>query len=84
MTNTKNTLIAQRYADALVQIARDGKLTFEKISKDLQKIIDERTDPWGINVISVEVKDVLIPAALEYIGMPASTTAGTDTRRRRS
>lgn len=37
----------------------------EKISKDLQRIIDERTEPWGINVISVEVKDVLIPAALE-------------------
>lgn len=36
--NTKNTLIAQRYADALVQIARDGKLTFEKISKDLNLI----------------------------------------------
>ena len=31
----------------------------------LQKIIDERTEPWGINVISVEVKDVLIPSALE-------------------
>ena len=37
----------------------------DKISKVLQKIIDERTEPWGINVISVEVKDVLIPAALE-------------------
>jgi regulator of protease activity HflC (stomatin/prohibitin superfamily) len=37
----------------------------EKISGDLQKIIDERTEPWGINVISVEVKDVLIPSALE-------------------
>jgi regulator of protease activity HflC (stomatin/prohibitin superfamily) len=37
----------------------------EKISNDLQKIIDIRTEPWGINVISVEVKDVLIPAALE-------------------
>jgi regulator of protease activity HflC (stomatin/prohibitin superfamily) len=37
----------------------------EKISNDLQKIIDVRTEPWGINVISVEVKDVLIPAALE-------------------
>ncbi len=30
----------------------------EKISGQLQKIIDERTEPWGINVISVEVKDV--------------------------
>jgi regulator of protease activity HflC (stomatin/prohibitin superfamily) len=37
----------------------------EKISNDLQKIIDIRTEPWGINVISVEVKDVLIPAALQ-------------------
>ena len=37
----------------------------EKISKELQKIIDERTEPWGINVSSVEVKDVLIPPALE-------------------
>jgi regulator of protease activity HflC (stomatin/prohibitin superfamily) len=37
----------------------------EKISGILQKIIDERTEPWGINVNSVEIKDVLIPAALE-------------------
>ena len=37
----------------------------EKISDELQRIIDVRTEPWGINVISVEVKDVLIPPALE-------------------
>jgi regulator of protease activity HflC (stomatin/prohibitin superfamily) len=37
----------------------------DKISSILQKIIDERTEPWGIKVISVEVKDVLIPQALE-------------------
>ena len=37
----------------------------EKIGFELQKIIDERTEPWGINVISVEVKDVLIPSGLE-------------------
>jgi regulator of protease activity HflC (stomatin/prohibitin superfamily) len=37
----------------------------DKISDSLRKIIDERTEPWGINVISVEVKDVLIPPALE-------------------
>jgi regulator of protease activity HflC (stomatin/prohibitin superfamily) len=36
-----------------------------KISNELQIIIDERTEPWGIKVISVEVKDVLIPPALE-------------------
>lgn len=37
----------------------------DKMSTLLQKIIDERTEPWGINVISVEVKDVLIPQGLE-------------------
>jgi regulator of protease activity HflC (stomatin/prohibitin superfamily) len=37
----------------------------DKISNLLHKIIDDRTEPWGINVISVEVKDVLIPSALE-------------------
>ncbi|HLH12819.1 MAG TPA: slipin family protein [Methylovirgula sp.] len=37
----------------------------DKISTELQRIIDDRTEPWGINVISVEVKDVLIPSGLE-------------------
>jgi regulator of protease activity HflC (stomatin/prohibitin superfamily) len=37
----------------------------DRISGELQKIIDERATPWGIHVISVEVKDVLIPSALE-------------------
>lgn len=37
----------------------------DKISAILQQIIDERTEPWGIKVNSVEVKDVLIPSALE-------------------
>ena len=37
----------------------------DKMSHILQKIIDERTEPWGINVISVEVKDVNIPSALQ-------------------
>jgi len=36
-----------------------------KISSDLQQIIDQRTEPWGVNVISVEIRDVLIPAALQ-------------------
>lgn len=36
-----------------------------KISGGRQKIIDQRTEPWGVNVINVEVRDVLIPPALE-------------------
>lgn len=37
----------------------------EKISRELGRIIDDRSQPWGVKVISVEVKDVLIPAGLE-------------------
>jgi regulator of protease activity HflC (stomatin/prohibitin superfamily) len=37
----------------------------DKISRELQQIIDARTEPWGVNVISVEVRDVLIPAGLQ-------------------
>jgi regulator of protease activity HflC (stomatin/prohibitin superfamily) len=37
----------------------------DKISEALQGIIDSRAAPWGVQVISVEVKDVLIPPALQ-------------------
>jgi len=37
----------------------------EKIDAELQVIIDERTEPWGINVCSVEIRDVIIPIALQ-------------------
>jgi regulator of protease activity HflC (stomatin/prohibitin superfamily) len=37
----------------------------EKISYDLQRIIDIRTESWGVNSISVEIRDVLIPQTLE-------------------
>jgi regulator of protease activity HflC (stomatin/prohibitin superfamily) len=36
-----------------------------KMDAELQKIIDERTTPWGITVQSVEIRDVVIPPALE-------------------
>ena len=37
----------------------------DKLSLELQRIIDARAKPWGIDVISVELKDVRIPAALQ-------------------
>jgi regulator of protease activity HflC (stomatin/prohibitin superfamily) len=37
----------------------------DKISSELRLIIDARTEPWGVNVNSVEVRDVLIPAGLQ-------------------
>jgi regulator of protease activity HflC (stomatin/prohibitin superfamily) len=44
-------------ADILVGRAR--------MDRDLQKIIDERTTPWGVTVQSVEIRDVVIPQELE-------------------
>src|SRR5882724_7209460 len=37
----------------------------DKISTELQRVIDDRTEPWGVKVVSVEVRDVLIPSGLE-------------------
>ncbi|HEX5062905.1 MAG TPA: slipin family protein [Kofleriaceae bacterium] len=36
-----------------------------KISLELQEMIDSRTEPWGVNVIAVELRDVLIPSGLQ-------------------
>ena len=36
----------------------------EKINQTLQKVIDERTDPWGIKVSAVEVKDIDLPEGM--------------------
>ncbi len=36
-----------------------------KMDAELQKIIDERTTPWGVTVQSVEIRDVIIPPDLE-------------------
>lgn len=44
-------------ADILVGRAR--------MDRELQKIIDERTTPWGITVQSVEIRDIVIPQELE-------------------
>jgi len=37
----------------------------ETLGKQLQQILDEKTNPWGITVQSVEIRDVKIPQALE-------------------
>jgi len=37
----------------------------EKISQNLQKIIDELTDPWGVKVSIVEIKDVELPEQMK-------------------
>jgi regulator of protease activity HflC (stomatin/prohibitin superfamily) len=37
----------------------------ELLGHELQRILDEKTNPWGITVQSVEIRDVRIPQALE-------------------
>ncbi len=37
----------------------------ERINQKLQKIIDEQTEPWGIKVTIVEVKDVELPQSMQ-------------------
>jgi regulator of protease activity HflC (stomatin/prohibitin superfamily) len=74
----KAALEVENYRDAIAWSAqtalRDiiGKMLLadilvgrEKIDVELQKIIDQRTTPWGITVQSVEIRDVVIPPALE-------------------
>lgn len=37
----------------------------EKINMQLQQIVDEQTDPWGIKVKNMEIKDVKLPADMQ-------------------
>jgi regulator of protease activity HflC (stomatin/prohibitin superfamily) len=37
----------------------------EKLDTELQRIIDHRVSPWGVHVLSVEIRDVLIPPSLQ-------------------
>ncbi len=74
----KAALEVQNYRDAIAWAAqtalRDiiGKTMLadllvgrEKIDTELQQVIDQRTNPWGITVQSVEIRDIIIPAELE-------------------
>jgi regulator of protease activity HflC (stomatin/prohibitin superfamily) len=56
-TALREVIGARNLADILVGRA--------KMDEDLQKIIDERTTPWGVTVQSVEIRDVVIPQDLE-------------------
>jgi regulator of protease activity HflC (stomatin/prohibitin superfamily) len=48
----------------------------EKINQMLQKIIDERTGPWGIKVNAVEVKDVDLPEGMKRALAKQAEAAG--------
>jgi len=37
----------------------------EQIEAELQLLIDERSNPWGVTVQSVEMRDIVIPTSLQ-------------------
>jgi len=60
-------LISQTSLRSVIgQAELDGLLSKrEEINKKLQEIIDRQTDPWGVKVVSVEVKDVVLPESMK-------------------
>jgi len=69
---TLRSIIGQAHLDELLS-ERD------KLNRDLQKIIDEATDPWGIKVSAVEIKDVELPSTMKR-AMAAQAEAERDRR----
>lgn len=58
----------------------DGLLSQrEEVNQELQKIIDDETEPWGIKVSTVEVKDVELPPTMQR-AMAAQAEAERDRR----
>ena len=54
--------------NAVGTVSLDELLTQrDKISEEICKIIDEATDPWGIKVENVELKDVKLPAEMQRV-----------------
>lgn len=77
---SKAVLAVQNYFYAVGQLAQTtmrnvvGEVTLdellasrEKISEKICKIIDEATDPWGIKVENVELKDIRLPEEMQRV-----------------
>ena len=75
---SKAMVNVERYHEATIQLAQTtlrsvaGQAQFDellserdKLNRQLQQIIDEATDPWGIKVSWGEIKDVEIPADMQ-------------------
>jgi regulator of protease activity HflC (stomatin/prohibitin superfamily) len=74
----KSILEVVNFSDAIMKTAQTALLESigrhdlaqmitnrEMLGRELQRILDEKTNPWGITVQSVEIRDVHIPQALE-------------------
>jgi regulator of protease activity HflC (stomatin/prohibitin superfamily) len=49
----------------------------DKINLRLQEIIDRQTDPWGIKVVAVEVRDVVLPDGMKRAMAPKQRRSGS-------
>ncbi|MBX5470685.1 MAG: slipin family protein, partial [Thermoleophilaceae bacterium] len=76
---TRSVIEVEDFMAATLQIAQttlrsvlgkaelDGLLSErERLNESLQQIIDEQTEPWGIKVTTVEIKDVEIPERMQH------------------
>lgn len=76
---SKAVVNVEQYHDATIQFAQTtlrsiaGQAQFDELlserdtlNRQLQQIIDEATDPWGIKVSTVEIKDVVIPSDMQH------------------
>ena len=78
ITANQSVVAVQDYLQATSQISQTtlrsvlGKADLdtllaerERLNEDLQRIIDEQTEPWGVKVTTVEIKDVEIPQTMQ-------------------
>src|SRR3954468_23126623 len=72
ITEVENFLIATSQISQTALRSVLGKADFdqllserERLNEELQKIIDESTEPWGVKVTAVEIKDVEIPEQMQ-------------------
>src|SRR6267378_4310807 len=59
----KAALEVQDYSQAVSWAAQTGLR--ERIESELQVLIDQRSNPWGVTVQSVEMRDIVIPTSLQ-------------------
>jgi regulator of protease activity HflC (stomatin/prohibitin superfamily) len=81
VVNAENAIIqVERYIEATTWLAQAtlrsivGQVELdellaerETVNKKIQDIIDRQTDPWGIKVVSVEVRDVVLPENMKRV-----------------
>jgi regulator of protease activity HflC (stomatin/prohibitin superfamily) len=59
----KSIFEVQHFVDAITLSAQTALR--ESMGRELQRLLDEKTNPWGITVQSVEIRDVTIPQELQ-------------------